>query len=82
MMLRADAGSAAADFVGAPVLQQDSMRCELTRRCRCPVSTLPGPDLQPTRHAVKACAPDVTLQWYHAAHVVPSLEHAACCSCQ
>ena len=34
MMLRADAGSVAKDFIGAPVLEEDSTRCELTRWCR------------------------------------------------
>ena len=32
MMLRADAGSRAEDFIGAPVLQEDSTRCALTSR--------------------------------------------------
>ena len=32
VMLRADAGSAAEGFVGAPVLQEDSTRCALTSR--------------------------------------------------
>jgi hypothetical protein len=36
VMLRADAGSVADDFIGAPVLEEDDTRCALTRRCRGP----------------------------------------------
>ena len=32
VMLRADAGTMAPNFIGAPVLQGDSTRCEFTSR--------------------------------------------------